>query len=189
MRTKIVLIGASTGGPGHLKRILSALPSSFKASVVIAQHMNSAFIPSFISQFQSELPLKVSSIDQTRDLEPSHVYFCPMNCVLHKNHFTLGVEPRPELQTPYNPNVDTLFLSAVPFVKDAEILAVLLTGIGNDGALGLSELQKAGARCLAESEKSAIVYGMPKRAVEINPLITSMHLDDIIITIKTFGEV
>ena len=60
---------------------------------------------------------------------------------------------------------------------------------GNDGALGLSELQKAGARCLAESEKSAIVYGMPKRAVEINPLITSMHLDDIITTIKTFGEV
>ena len=109
--------------------------------------------------------------------------------VLHKNHFTVCVEPRPELQTPYNPNVDTLFLSAVPFAKEAEILAVLLTGIGNDGALGLSELQKIGARCLAESEKSAIVYGMPKRAVEINPLITSMHLDDIITTIKTFGEV
>ena len=187
MRTKIVLIGASTGGPGHLKRILSVLPSSFKASVVIAQHMNSAFIPSFISQFQSELPLKVSSIDQTRDLEPSHVYFCPMNCVLHKNHFNVGVEPRPELQTPYNPNVDTLFLSAVPFVKDAEILAVLLTGIGHDGANGLSELQKNGALCIAESEKSAIVYGMPKRAVEINPKIISKPLDDIVEIIKQFG--
>lgn len=189
MRTKIVLIGASTGGPGHLKRILSALPSSFNASIIIAQHMNSAFIPSFISQFQSELTLKVSCIDRLCDLEYSHVYFCPMNCVLHKSRYTLGVEPRPELQTPYNPNVDTLFLSALPFVKEAEVLAVLLTGIGNDGAQGLSELQKAGARCIAESEKSAIVYGMPKRAIEINPLITSMHLDDIITAIKTFGEI
>ncbi len=142
MRTKIVLIGASTGGPGHLKRILSALPSSFKASVIIAQHMNSAFIPSFISQFQSELPLKVSSIDKTCDLEPSHVYFCPMNCVLHKNHFTLGVEPRPELQTPYNPNIYTLFLSAVAFLYFPDLLPPFLIVLGLHSSLCLSLLQE-----------------------------------------------
>ena len=67
-------------------------------------------------------------------------------------------------------------------------MAVLLTGIGHDGANGLSELQKHGATCIAESEKSAIVFGMPKRAVEINPNIVALALDDIIQTIKTFGE-
>jgi len=188
MKPKIVLIGASTGGPGHLKKILSALPPSFNASIIVAQHMNSTFIPSFISQFQSELPLKVCSIDHSLELLPSCVYFCPMNCAMNKQRFSLCVEPSTTTQTPYNPSVDTLFLSASAFTHDADILGVLLTGIGHDGALGLSELQKNGASCLAESEKSAIVYGMPKRAIEINPLIPSMPLDDIIIAIKTFGE-
>ena len=80
------------------------------------------------------------------------------------------------------------FSSSVECAKDAEILAVLLTGIGHDGANGLSELQKIGAKCIAESEKSAIVYGMPKRAIEINPNIVSLPLDDIVQTIKKFGE-
>ena len=188
MKQKIVLIGASTGGPGHLKKILSELQSSFRGSIIIAQHMNSAFIPSFIGQFQHELPLNVFSIDHSIELKPSSVYFCPGNCRLEKRNFSLNVEPDREEKTPYNPSVDTLFHSALPFSMEADILAVLLTGIGNDGALGLSELQKKGARCIAESEQSAIVYGMPKRAMEINPLITSLPLDKIITAIQTFGE-
>lgn len=188
MKPKIVLIGASTGGPGHLKKILSALGTSFKGSIIIAQHMNSAFIPSFIGQFNSELHLDVFSIDKTCELHPSSIYFCPTNCQINKHHFAIAVEPSSHNDTPYNPSVDTLFLSALPYTKDADILAVLLTGIGHDGALGLSELQKHGASCIAESEKSAIVYGMPKRAIEINSLITVKSLDEIIRAIQTFGE-
>jgi len=188
MKPKIVLIGASTGGPGHLKKILSALPKSFRASIVIAQHMNSAFIPSFIGQFNNELSFGVFSIDHSMELKPSSIYFCPHNCCLEKRHFALGIEPNKTEQTPYNPSVDVLFHSALPFTYEADILAVLLTGIGNDGALGLSELQKKGATCIAESEQSAIVYGMPKRAMEINPLITSLPLERIITAIQTFGE-
>ena len=187
MKSKIILIGASTGGPGHLKKILSALPSSFNASLIVAQHMNSTFIPSFITQFQSELSFKVHSIEHSLELKASHIYFLPSNCVLEGHKTFLHVKPSPSTSAPYNPSVDILFLSALPFTKMSDMLAVLLTGIGNDGALGLSELQKAGAQCIAESEKTAIVYGMPKRAVEINPLIVSKDLDDIIKTICTFG--
>lgn len=187
MKPKIILIGASTGGPGHLKKILSALPSSFNASLIVAQHMNSTFIPSFITQFQSELSFKVHSIEQSLTLLPSHLYFLPYNCVLEHHQAHLHVKPAPSTPAPYNPSIDTLFLSAKPMINHANILAVLLTGIGNDGALGLSELQKMGAKCIAESEKSAIVYGMPKRAIEINPSIVSQDLDDIINTICTFG--
>lgn len=187
MKQKIVLIGASTGGPGHLKKILSEVDGHFSMSIIIAQHMNSTFIPSFINQFASELKMPVHSINHDMELKPSQIYICPSNCHLHKNHYTLCVGPL-HAETAYNPSVDTLFLSAVPFCKEHDILAVLLTGIGQDGALGLSELQKQGASCIAESEKSAIVFGMPKRAVEINPNIQAKHLNDIILAIKAFGE-
>ena len=188
MKPKIVLIGASTGGPGHLKRILASIPDSFNASIVIAQHMNSMFIPSFISQFQNELSFAVHGVDKKISLQPASVYICPQNCHLKRGDFSPKIEPISEGETPYNPSIDSLFSSSVECAKDAEILAVLLTGIGHDGANGLSELQKIGAKCIAESEKSAIVYGMPKRAIEINPNIVSLPLDDIVQTIKKFGE-
>jgi two-component system, chemotaxis family, protein-glutamate methylesterase/glutaminase len=188
MKPKIVLIGASTGGPGHLKKILSAISPTYNGAIVIAQHMNATFIPSFISQFQNELTLPVHAINQRMTLSSTNIYICPQNCHLIKGDFAPKVEPIVEGETPYNPSIDTLFSSAVEYIKDAEILAVLLTGIGHDGANGLSELQKNGAQCIAESEKSAIVYGMPKRAMEINPNIVSLPLDDIIQTIKKFGE-
>lgn len=187
MKQKILLIGASTGGPGHLKKILSAMPESFDMSIIIAQHMNSTFIPSFINQFRSELKVKVNAIDTPLVLNPCEIYICPNNCRLKKNDFTLKVEPFLGVDTPYNPSVDTLFFSAVAYCKDYDILAVLLTGIGQDGANGLSQLQDNGAQCIAENEQSAIVYGMPKRALEINPNIKSMNLDDIIQAIKKFG--
>lgn len=188
MKQKIVLIGASTGGPGHLKRILSALPDSFNTSIVIAQHMGSAFIPSFVNQFQSEITANVVLVDRRFTLTHSHIYICANNSRLIKSDFSLIVEPFLITPTPYTPSVDMLFTSAVEFCRDYDILAILLTGIGQDGGNGLSELQKNGATCIAENEHSAIVYGMPKYAVELNPLIPSMHLDDIIKAIKKFGE-
>lgn len=188
MKQKILLIGASTGGPGHLKKILSAISDNFSMSIVIAQHMNGTFIPSFINQFKSELKANVNSIDSLLELKPTNIYICPNNCRIHKRDLTIKVEPFIGIETPYNPSVDTLFFSAVPYCNEVDILAVLLTGIGQDGANGLSELQKNGAQCIAENEKSAIVYGMPKRALEINPNIQSQHLDDIIVSIKKFGE-
>ncbi|WP_041671807.1 CheB methylesterase domain-containing protein [Sulfurospirillum barnesii] len=187
MKPKIVLIGASTGGPGHLKKILASIPASFHASIIIAQHMNSMFIPSFISQFQNELPLVVHGVDKKMSLHPSTIYICPQNCHLLRGDLTPKIEPILEGETPYNPSIDTLFSSALECLRDSEIMAVLLTGIGHDGANGLSELQKQGAHCIAESEESAIVYGMPKRAVEINSHITVMPLHQIIDAIKLFG--
>jgi len=188
MSTKVVLIGASTGGPGHLKKILSTISPSFKGAIIIAQHMNSTFIPSFISQFQTELSMPVHSIDAKMSLENGHIYICPQHCELKKEYHDLLIQPTQEGQTPYNPSIDTLFYSALECLENAEILAVLLTGIGHDGAQGLSELQKYGAQCIAENEETAIVYGMPKRAIEINPNITALPLGKIINAIQKFGE-
>lgn len=188
MKQKIVLIGSSTGGPGHLKKILSALPKNFNMSIIIAQHMGSAFIPSFVNQFRSEIEASVHIIDKQTILEHSNIYICAGNSQLQKNDFIFKVAPIFNTQTTHSPSVDTLFLSAVPYCYTCNILAVLLTGIGQDGGDGLSQLQKNGATCIAENEESAIVYGMPKYAVEINPNIQSMHLDNIIKAIKKFGD-
>lgn len=90
------------------------------------------------------------------------------------------------IESHFNPSVNCVFNSAVKLTNDYDILAVLLTGIGYDGAEAMSNLQNAGALCIAESEKSAIVYGMPKRALELNKNIKALDLDDIIVEIKRF---
>lgn len=187
MKPKIVMLGASTGGPGHLKKILSSIQPTYNAAIIIAQHMNSTFIPSFISQFQTELSLPVHTLNIKTRLEKGHVYICSQHCHLLNEHQSIQAEPAEQGETPYNPSIDSLFLSALSCIDHADILAILLTGIGHDGAQGLNELQKRGATCIAESEKSAIVYGMPKRAIEINPNISSKSLDEIIGIIQHFG--
>jgi two-component system chemotaxis response regulator CheB len=188
MRQKLILIGASTGGPGHLKKILNSLKSEFKTPIIIAQHMNKNFIESFVKQFDSELPLKVSMIDSRHSVCESNIYICSKHCELLGSSFGIEVNCVDGVDSQYNPSVDHLFNSAVGLVNRFDILAVLLTGIGYDGAQAMSNLQNAGAKCIAESEKSAIVFGMPKRALELNPNILALDLDGIIQQIKIFEE-
>ena len=188
IKEKIILIGASTGGPGHLKKILSNLRSSFSTPIVIAQHMNPVFITSFVKQFDDELSFNFFLADSRHDIEHSTMHICATHCELHKRENYLKLESISGVNSHYNPSVDHLFYSGVKLCKEYDVLAVLLTGIGHDGAAGLSELQNAGATCIAESEESAIVYGMPKKAAELNASIKVMNLNDIIKYIKRFGE-
>lgn len=188
MKDKLIILGASTGGPGHLKRLLSALGKDFDIPIVIAQHMNPTFVPSFVKQFDNELPLNVIMAKESHVVEREHAYICATHCELNYRNRTLKLESCEGIESYYNPSVDCLFKSAVSLTRDFKVLAVLLTGIGHDGAEGLAELHKSGAKCIAESEESAIVYGMPKKAVELNPQVDIMKLDEIISYVKRFGE-
>lgn len=91
-----------------------------------------------------------------------------------------------DIESIYNPNINVLFQSAVNICGFIDVLAILLTGIGDDGAKGLFDLYRAGASCIAESEESAIVYGMPKKAKEINPDVNVMNLSDIRTRLESF---
>ena len=82
-------------------------------------------------------------------------------------------------KTTFNPNVNLLFNSAVNYAHMSRMMAILLTGMGDDGASGLFELYKKGVYCVCENEKDCIVYGMPKRAVELNPKLRALSLVDI----------
>lgn len=187
MKEKLILIGASTGGPGHLKKILLNLPVDFTAPIIIAQHMNQVFISSFVKQFDDELPFNFCLANNRHDVQSSTIHICGTHCELHKQGFYLKLEGGSNVVSHYNPSIDYLFYSAVKLVNSYDVLAILLTGIGQDGAEGLDALETAGATCIAESEESAIVFGMPKKAAELNAKIKVMHLDSIIDYIKKFG--
>ncbi|MBR8461975.1 chemotaxis protein CheB [Campylobacter sp. faydin G-24] len=173
MAQKLVLIGASTGGPGHIKKLLKGVKIG-DATIVIAQHMNKMFISSFATQIGRECEIDVELLSK-RQLLKNKVYVCDQNFTINET-LPFGAKPNADTKTIYTPNVDMLFSSAVGICKSASVMAILLTGIGDDGATGLDKLYKAGAKCIAESEESAIVYGMPKRAKELNPNLKSLNL-------------
>jgi chemotaxis response regulator protein-glutamate methylesterase 1 len=187
LKQKLVLVGASTGGPGHLKRLFKGLELN-GASVVIAQHMSLMFIPSFITQFNKDCVADVIMLNGTIQLK-SCIYVCEKNSeILPQSPLTASI-CNPMKETTFNPNVDILFYSGVKVCKIADVMAILLTGIGDDGARGLNELYKAGANCIAENEESAIVYGMPKRAKEINTNLKSYNIDEIRVQLERFLNV
>ena len=174
MAQKLILIGASTGGPGHLKKLLKNVKLN-GAIIVIAQHMNKMFINSFAMQIGKECGLDVEILNERKILKENTVYVCEQNVVVSPN-LPISAKPNTEEKTIYTPNVDVLFKSGVGICKSANVLAILLTGIGDDGASGLDKLYKAGAKCIAENEERAIVYGMPKRAKELNQSLKSLNL-------------
>ncbi|PAF54566.1 chemotaxis protein CheB [Helicobacter sp. 13S00482-2] len=181
-KSKLVLIGASTGGPGHLNRLLKDINNS-DVPIVIAQHMNTVFIPYFVSQFGRGINMEITEVSQ-RELLSGKVFICSKTSVVSEDT-PLSIIPK-DVASIYNPNINVLFHSAVHICGFIDVLAILLTGIGDDGAKGLFDLYRAGATCIAESEESAIVYGMPKKAKEINPDVNVMHLDNIRTRLESF---
>ncbi|WP_297441991.1 CheB methylesterase domain-containing protein [Sulfurimonas sp.] len=183
-----MLIGASTGGPGHLKKIFSNLDSSINVPIVVAQHMNPVFISSFVKQFNDEMPFDFYAVDSNHGIKKGSIYICSTHCRLNILYNSVELQVDNSVNSHYNPSIDNLFKSAVKLCKTYDVLAILLTGIGSDGASGLSELQIEGANTIAESKESAIVFGMPKKAFELNSNIEVMHLNEIIKFVKKFTK-
>lgn len=187
MYRKLVLIGASTGGPGQLKKMLIDLPKEIKVPIVIAQHMGYMFIPSFIEHFENMLKPPVSGFEGEEVLKGG-VYVCRKNSII-SSYNPITLKELDESSTLYSPNVDLLFNSVVSMRNRIEVLAILLTGIGDDGAKGLLNISKSGGTVLAENEESAIVYGMPKKAKELNPSLEMLSLDSIKTRLERFVDV
>ena len=182
-KEKIVLIGASTGGPGHLRKILRSLPYEIDYALVIVQHMNSDVIKSFASQMQENSSLPVRATNGKCKVEKGNVYICTvsMEFFVDMNEVYLVESRQKDI---YSPSVNILFHSAVTLLDIFSVYAVLLTGIGDDGASAMLELYNEGAVCIAESKESAIVYGMPKQAYNLNKNIDVMHLCEVIEYLK-----
>lgn len=184
---KMILIGASTGGPGHLRKIMTAIEGGTRAAIVIAQHMEAGYLSSFAKQIDELSALNVHLVQGNALIHPGEVYICSASSVLEASEEGLKIREIEGHDSLYNPDIDCLFESAAALAHRTEVLGIILTGIGEDGALGCRKLAESGAACIAESEMSAVVYGMPKRAYELNPAIGVQDLATIIATIKRFG--
>ncbi len=190
MNHRLIAIGSSTGGPGHLQAILSAIPSNFNASIVIAQHINSVFLDSIVESLNSLCRIPVYGGQDGLLLQTPSVVFARgagINEIRCENgDYRLRILE--QISEDYSPSINKLFFSIAELPGQSSIMAVLLTGIGDDGARGLLELRKKGAYTIAESEKTSVVYGMPRAAFEIDAAKEVLDLDKIIDKIIDFGR-
>ena len=184
----LILIGASTGGPGRICSILSALDKDYEGTIVIAQHMNASFIPSFIHQLQSVVSLPILAVEHPLELQKNSVYICSVTSSLRMRGDKVWIEPTEGIQYPYNPHIDMLFATASALPSTLRRLGVVLTGIGDDGAMGSLKLRQSGGECLFESEQSAVVYGMPRRAKELVEDGSVADIEVIVQKIREFGR-
>jgi len=168
-RTDIVGIGVSTGGPTALQKVLSQLPKDFPVPVIIAQHMPAGFTASLASRLDSLSGVRVKEVEDGEVLKGGTAYIgkAGMQFQIKRDSkgFVARVDGDAPIETLYKPSVDIMFLSMAR-ESGRGVLAVVMTGMGNDGLKGMKALKAQGAYSIAESEKTCIVYGMPRSVVE-----------------------
>ncbi|MFN4262311.1 MAG: chemotaxis response regulator protein-glutamate methylesterase [Thioalkalivibrionaceae bacterium] len=161
-RWRVVTIGASTGGPAALPRVLAPLPAHFPLPIVLVQHMPGSFTPAFAERLNAQCKIRVKHADAQESLEPGTAYLCPGGAQIL---FQAGpgaririVEPAPD--SIYKPSVDRTFES---MARDfgGQGLAIVLTGMGADGREGAKALRACGTPIWVQDEASCVIYGMP----------------------------
>jgi two-component system, chemotaxis family, protein-glutamate methylesterase/glutaminase len=185
---KIVLIGASTGGPGQIQKIVKSLPKLQNTTIIIAQHMVDGFIDSFAKRLQNNHHNPIGIVQNGQLVQNSNIYVVDGETKIDCINNELLFNKKPTSQNSYNPNINILFNSFLPLSEDTKILSIILTGIGEDGVDACKNLSKSGVRCVTESKESAIIDGMPYRAREEVPNIEICHMDEIVRIIKEFCE-
>lgn len=175
-KSKIVAIGASTGGPQALQSILGHLPKNFPLPIVCIQHISEGFLAGLVNWLGAEckLPVKIATIGDLP--QPGIVYFPPEG-----RHLELSAQGRfvcsssPPLSG-HRPSVTVTFNSVAKFYGSSTI-GILLTGMGRDGAEGLLAISQAGGMTIAQDEATSIVFGMPKEAIALGAakLIMPVH--------------
>lgn len=165
----LVLVGVSTGGPRTLEDILPALPADFPWPVLVAQHMPPNFTAAFAQRMNQLCQLTVREANATMPLQPGHVYIGQggTDMVVVERLGRLAVQPRPENpEHPWHPSADVLVRSAMAHLGAERLVAVQLTGMGDDGAREMARLRQQGGRTIAESQDTAVVFGMPQELIE-----------------------
>ncbi|MDR1664778.1 MAG: response regulator [Clostridiales bacterium] len=175
----IVLIASSTGGPSALGKILAQLDGDFPVPILIVQHMPLHFIDSMADSLNLKCRLNVKIACHGEEAQAGTVYIAP-----GKSHMKLGPKKKIaiEVSAPVNgvqPSADVLFDSAAESFNGA-VLAVVLTGMGRDGAAGVARLkEKLNCYCIAQSERTCVVYGMPRSVAESGLADAALDLEDI----------
>lgn len=164
---RLVAIGSSTGGPPALQAILTALPKNPDVAYIISQHMPPGFTKAFADRLNRFCALEIHEAKGGERLSGGRVYIAPggRNLRLVEDDEGVSIDvAHPSPAHRYVPNVDEMFCSAAPFFA-GRMLAVVLTGMGNDGAKGVVAVHRHGGKIFAEAEETSVVFGMPKEAI------------------------
>jgi two-component system chemotaxis response regulator CheB len=181
-KKKIVCIGTSTGGPRALQHVLSKLPKTINAPILIVQHMPKGFTKSLASRLDSLCHIHVKEAEDGELIQKGTAYIAPGGKHLQAKKIgtSLAIQlDESPARNGHRPSVDVMFESLYTLV-DYEKIAVIMTGMGSDGTEGLKRLKASGsAKVIAESAESAVVFGMPKSAIVANVTDEVVHLDKI----------
>ncbi|MCZ8343831.1 MAG: response regulator [Leptospira sp.] len=179
----LVMIGASTGGPQAFQQIFAAVPSDFPAPIFSVQHISNGFGQGMVEWLSQICPLKLHYLTDDTEWEPGHVYFPKDDHHLVLDGTKVRLEQSEKVRG-HRPSVDQLFLSLTEY-QCKKTLAFLLTGMGDDGAIGLKRIKDFGGYTFAQDEASSVVYGMPRVALELGGVCSVLSLEDIVTIFKT----
>lgn len=176
----VIVIGASTGGPKTIKELLASLPSTIPAYILIVQHMPPGFTNSFAERLGPLTGFNVVEAKDREPLTPGKVIVAQGNkhMVIEKlglKSYTVRLDKGPKVNA-VRPSVDVTMESAAE-VFGPNTVGVLLTGMGTDGAIGMSKIKKKGGKTIAEDQSSCVINGMPKAAISLGAAdyITPSH--------------
>ncbi|MBS6361923.1 chemotaxis response regulator protein-glutamate methylesterase [Burkholderia sp.] len=174
----LVAIGASAGGPSALATLLRGLPADFGAAIVIVQHVDKAFAEGMAQWLDSQTPLPVRIALAGERPQPGVALLAGTNDHLRLTRVGLLDYTRDPADTPYRPSVDVFFSSVTEHWR-GDVIGVLLTGMGRDGAIGLKAMKMKGFHTIAQDEATSAVYGMPKAAAALGAARMILPLDSI----------
>lgn len=164
----VVLVGTSTGGPPALEAVLGDLPANFGWPVVIAQHMPATFTGSLARRLNGLSQMTILEVRQPTLLQQGCAYIAQggADIVLSRHRGGLAAMPvEADKDYPWHPSADRLVRSALDVLPARQLVGVLMTGMGNDGAAAMARMRSEGGRTIAEAEETAVVWGMPGELV------------------------
>jgi two-component system chemotaxis response regulator CheB len=167
----VVLVGTSTGGPPALEALLTSLPGDFPWPIVVAQHMPGTFTGALARRLDTLSELSVVEVTRTMQLQAGCAYIGKGDAdvvVARRPSGLVALPVRSDSNYPWHPSTNRLVKSAMEQVAPAQIVGILMTGMGNDGAAAMASLHAAGGRTIAEAEETAVVWGMPGELVAAN---------------------
>ncbi|HWC17221.1 MAG TPA: chemotaxis response regulator protein-glutamate methylesterase [Terriglobales bacterium] len=178
--TKIIAIGISTGGPNALQHMLAELPSDFAGAILIVQHMPEGFTEMFAQRLNESCAIEVKEARSGDVLLAGRALICPGNRHLRVKRLPLGdavVLGDDAKVNGHRPSVDVLFRSVAQFKERS--IALLMTGMGEDGAEGIGAVKEGGGLTVAQDEHSCVVFGMPKAGIDRGHVMRVVPLDGI----------
>ncbi len=186
---KVVVVGASTGGTEALREFIEALPVD-APGIAIVQHMPEHFTAAFAKRLDSLARVHVNEAENNDSVLRGHVLIAPGNkhMLLKRSGARYYVEVRDgPLVSRHRPSVDVLFRSAARY-SGKNVIGVIMTGMGDDGARGMVEMHEAGAKTIAQDEKSCVVFGMPNEAIKRGGVDLVMPLPEIAKKVLELGK-